>query len=126
MALLDSEPEALFYLFHVWFRYIKTNSSVLDDAMADTIELIEKAIGIAIREDGFGNDVLKDMILRATGRLASVSFAAGVCVSGGQFDVEVVEGCRNTTESMPNSQALPKAAPSTCRTRSTSRWLRAG
>ena len=64
----DSEPDALFYLFHVWFRYIKTNYSVLDDAMADTIEIVEKAMGIALREGGFGNDVLKDLIVRATGQ----------------------------------------------------------
>jgi len=89
----DSEPDALFYLFHVWFRYIKTNYSVLDDAMADTIELVEKAMGIALREGGFGNDVLKDLIVRATGQLASVSFTAGVCVNDGLLDAEIVEGC---------------------------------
>ena len=89
----ESEPDALFYLFHVWFRYIKTNYTVLDDAMADTIELIEKAMGIALREGGFGNDVLKDLIIRATGRLAAVSFAGGVCVNDGHFDAEIVEGC---------------------------------
>jgi len=89
----ESEPEALFYLSHVWFRHIKTNYTDLDDAMADTVDLVEKAMGIALREGGFGNDVLKDLIIRATGRLASVSFTAGVYVNGGQFDSEVVEGC---------------------------------
>jgi hypothetical protein len=89
----DGEPEALFYLFHVWFRFIKTNYSALDDAMADTVDLLEKAMGIALREGGFGNDVLKDMIVRAIGRICSVSFAAGVRVNDGQFDAEVIEGC---------------------------------
>ena len=89
----ESEPEALFYLFHVWFRHIKTNYTDLDDAMADTVELVEKAMGIALREGGFGNDVLKDLIIRAIGRLSSVSFTAGVCVDGGQFDAEIIEGC---------------------------------
>lgn len=89
----ESEPEALFYLSHVWFRHIKTNHTDLDDAMADTVDLVEKAMGIALREGGFGNDVLKDLIIRATGQLASVSFTAGVYVNGGQFDSEVVEGC---------------------------------
>jgi hypothetical protein len=89
----DSEPDALFYLFHVWFRYIKTNYTVLDDAMADTIELVEKAMSIALREGGFGNDVLKDLIIRATGRLASVSFTAGSYLSDDHFDSEIVEGC---------------------------------
>ncbi|MGE5843967.1 MAG: hypothetical protein ACM32K_03620 [Syntrophaceae bacterium] len=89
----DSEADALFYLFHVWFRYIKTNCSVLDDAMADTVDLVEKAMSIALRDGGFGNEVLKDMIVRAVGRISSVSFTAGVCVNDGQFDAEVVEGC---------------------------------
>jgi hypothetical protein len=89
----DSEPDALFYLFHVWFRYIKTNYSVLDDAMADTIELVEKAMSIALREGGFGNDVLKDLIVRATGLLASVSFTGGACVNERHLDAEIVEGC---------------------------------
>ena len=82
----------MFYLFHVWFRFIKTNYSALDDAMADTVDLLEKAMGIALREGGFGNEVLKDMIVRAIGRICSVSFTAGVCVNDGQFDVEVIEG----------------------------------
>lgn len=89
----ESEPDALFYLFHVWFRHVKTNFTALDDAMADTVDLVEKAMGIAVREGGFGNEVLKDMIVRALGRLASVSFTAGGYLNGGQFDPEVVEGC---------------------------------
>ena len=64
----DGEPDALFYLFHVWFRHIKTNITVLDDAMADTVDLVEKAMGIAVREGGFGNEVLKDKIGRASCR----------------------------------------------------------
>jgi len=50
-------------------------------------------MGIALRDGGFGNEVLKDMIVRAIGRISSVSFTAGVCVNDGQFDAEVVEGC---------------------------------
>jgi len=89
----DGEPDALFYLFHVWFRHIKTNITVLDDAMADTVDLVEKAMGIAVREGGFGNEVLKDMIVRAVGRLASVSFTAGVYLHEDRFDSEVADGC---------------------------------
>ncbi len=89
----DGEPDALFYLFHVWFRHIKTNLTVLDDAMADTVDLVEKAMGIAVREGGFGNEVLKDMIVRAVGRLASVSFTAGVYLHEDRFDSEVADGC---------------------------------
>lgn len=89
----DGEPDALFYLFHVWFRHIKTNCSVLDDVMADTIDLVEKAMSIALREGGFGNDVLKDLIIRATGRLASVSLTAGLYLSDDHFDSEIVAGC---------------------------------
>jgi hypothetical protein len=89
----DSEPDALFYLFHVWFRYIKTNFTALNDAMADTVDVVEKAMSIAVRECGFGNEVLKDMIVRSVGRLASVSFTAGVYLNEDQFDFEVVDGC---------------------------------
>ncbi|HNQ02064.1 MAG TPA: hypothetical protein PKN59_07210 [Syntrophales bacterium] len=89
----ESEPDAVFYLFHVWLRHVKTNFNALDDAMADTVDLVEKAMGIAVREGGFGNEVLRDMIIRAIGRLASVSFAAGVCLDGGEIESELLEGC---------------------------------
>lgn len=89
----ESEADALFYLFHVWFRHVKTNFTALDDAMAETVDLVEKAMDIAVREGGFGNEVLKDMIVRALGRLASVSFASGGYLQGGQLDSGVVEGC---------------------------------
>jgi len=89
----DSEPDAVFYLFHVWLRHVKTNFTALDDAMADTVDLVEKAMGIAVREGGFGNEVLRDMIVRALGRLASVSFAAGGCLDAGNLESEVLEGC---------------------------------
>lgn len=89
----DSELDSLFYLFHVWFRHIKTNYTALDDAMADTVELVEKALAVALREGGFGNDVLKDMIVRSVGRLAAVNLSGGVCLNDGQFDSEIVEGC---------------------------------
>ncbi len=89
----DSEPDALFYLFHVWFRHIKTNYTALDDAMADTVELVEKALSVALREGGFGNDVLKDMIIRAVGRLAAITLSCGTCLNDGQLDPEIVEDC---------------------------------
>lgn len=88
----DSEREALFYLSHVWLRYIKTNYTASDSAMADTIDLVEKAVGIALREGVFGNDVLKDIILGAVGRLASVSLSAGIYVNDVHFDSEIIEG----------------------------------
>jgi len=89
----ESETDALFYLFHVWLRHVKTNFTALDDAMSDTVDLVEKAMGIAVREGGFGNEVLKDMIVRALGRLASVSLTAGGYLQGDQFDSEVVVDC---------------------------------
>ena len=89
----DGEPDALFYLSHVWFRHIKTNYTALDDAMADTVELVEKALDVALREGGFGNDVLKDMIIRSVGRLAAVNLSSGICLNDGHFDSEIVEGC---------------------------------
>jgi hypothetical protein len=89
----DSETDALLYLSHVWFRHIKTNYTALDEAMADTVEIVEKAIEIALREGGFGNDVLKDMIIRAVGRLVSISLSGGVSVNDGDFESEIVEGC---------------------------------
>jgi hypothetical protein len=89
----DSELDALLYLAHVWFRYIKTNCTAPDDAMADTIELVEKAMGIALREGGFGNDVLKDILIRAVGRLASIDLSGGVHVNDGHFDTEIAEDC---------------------------------
>jgi hypothetical protein len=89
----DGEFDALLYLSHVWFRYIKTNNTALDDAMADTIELVEKAMAIAMREGGFDNDVLKDVIIRSVGRLASIGLSGGVCVNDGHFDSEIAGDC---------------------------------
>ncbi|HET6488473.1 MAG TPA: hypothetical protein VFG28_01835 [Syntrophales bacterium] len=95
----ESEMHALLYLSHVWFRHIKTNFTTPDDAMIETIELVEKALDITLREGGFGNDVLRDMIVRAIGRLASISLSGGVYVSDGLFGSEIVESCskRNGT-----------------------------
>ncbi len=95
----DSELDALFYLSHVWFRHIKTNYATLDDAMAETIELVEKAMGITLREGGFGNDILRDLIIRAIGGLACVNLSGGVYVNDGHFEAEIAEGCskRNGT-----------------------------
>ena len=73
----ESELDALLYLFHVWFRHIKTNCTALDDAMTETVELVEKAMSITLREGGFGNDILKDIIIRAIGGLAGISLSGG-------------------------------------------------
>jgi hypothetical protein len=89
----ESELDALLYLSHVWFRHIKTNCTTLDDAMTETIELVEKAMGITLREGGFGNDVLKDIIVRAIGRLVGISLSGGVYVNDGHFESEITEGC---------------------------------
>ncbi len=89
----ESEMNALLYLSHVWFRHIKTNFTSPDDAMIETIELVEKALGITLREGGFGNDILRDMIIRAIGRLASINLAGGFYVNGGLFESEIVESC---------------------------------
>lgn len=89
----ESEQDALLYLFHVWFRHIKTNCSTLDDAMTETVELVEKAMGITLREGGFGNDVLKDIIVRAIGGLAGIRLSGSVYVHDGQFESEITENC---------------------------------
>jgi len=95
----ESEMHALLYLSHVWFRHIKTNFTTPDDAMIETIELVEKAMGITLREGGFGNDVLRDMIIRAIGRLASINLSGGVYLNDGLFESAIVESCskRNGT-----------------------------
>jgi hypothetical protein len=95
----ESEMHALLYLSHVWLRHIKTNFTSPDDAMIETIELVEKAMGITLREGGFGNDILREMIIRAIGRLASVNLSGGVYVTDGLFESEIAGSCskRNGT-----------------------------
>ena len=71
-----------------------------DRIIGDTLEgtsnidnVIYGYFGNDTLEGGFGNDILKDMIIRSVGRLAAVSLSSGICLNDGQLDSEIVEGC---------------------------------
>ena len=90
-----SEMDFILYLDRMWFHYIEEYKyRKCDHGTKQVIGILKKALSLAIEEQGFKTDGLKEMIIAGIAGLAGIGLWSSACLAG-DFDPDDI-GCVDT------------------------------